>query len=150
MKRLFFPSSADDKRSRFIGFTLLECLLSLFLFSVICLLGSGYIKNVQVLSRHLQNTSEKEWHIFLIQLENELEGCEFVSVESDSLTFYDSIREYTVRIEHKKQKIIKTANGGYQPMLTKVDSAVFKQTDRKIELQLHFEDGQYREALLSI
>lgn len=150
MRKRLLLLNVNSRRSLFAGFTLLECLLALFLFSIICLLSSGYAKNAQVTGRHLQNASEKEWHIFLIQLENELEGCTFLSAEADRLTLYDEEKRYTVLIEYKQQKIIKSANGGYQPLLTQVKSAVFNQENQRIQLQLDFENGQSKEVMLTL
>lgn len=150
MRKRLLLLSANSRKSQFAGFTLLECLLALFLFSIICLLSSGYAKNAQVIGRNLQNASEKEWHIFLIQLENELEDCTFLSAESECLTFYDEENRYTVLIEFKQQKIVKSANGGYQPLLTRVKTAVFSQENQRIQLQLCFENGQSKEVLLTL
>ncbi|MBP1045219.1 ComGF family competence protein [Enterococcus sp. BWM-S5] len=148
MKQRPLLLNSNNRNNSYAGFTLLECLLALFLFSVICLLGYGYIKNAQIIGRQLQNTSEKEWHIFLIQLENEIRGYDLVSVHSDYLTLYDTEKEYAVLIEMKQNKIIKSANGGYQPLLTRVEAATFRQEEGGIVLQLSFENGKNKEAVL--
>lgn len=150
MEKKLLASRANDAKLRYNGFTLLESLLALFLFSVICLLASGYIRNAQVISKHLQNASEKEWHIFLIQLENELEECTLVSVMPNQLLFFDKKNQYEVLIEFKQKKLIKSANGGYQPLLTQVETAVFIQNEDKIALQVCFENDKNKEAVLIV
>lgn len=148
MEQRHLVLNANSRKNRLLGFTLLESIMALFLFSVICMLASGYVKNAQVIGSHLQNTSEKEWHIFLIQLEKELEGCRLISAEANLLTFHDVSQNYTVLIEFKKNKIVKSANGGYQPMLMRVEAVVFKQEKQRVQIQLRFENGKSREAVL--
>ncbi|MBL1228106.1 ComGF family competence protein [Enterococcus sp. BWB1-3] len=127
---------------QYAGFTLFECLLALFFFSFICLVSSGYLKNAQVLTDRINNTSEKEWHIFLIQLENEMSNLELISVTKEQIYFHHQEADYPVIVEFKQNKIIKAANGGYQPLLMKIEKAEFRQQEGKIELEILFENGK--------
>ncbi|MHC5215333.1 competence type IV pilus minor pilin ComGF [Enterococcus sp. LJL128] len=131
-----------NKRMRLSGFTLLECLLALFLFSFIGIISSGYIRHTQLLTRRLNNASEKEWHAFQIQLENELKECSLTALESEKLTLYDQKEQYTVLIEFKYNKIVKSANNGYQPLLTKVERAIFTRNENRIQVDVLFENGR--------
>ena len=120
---------------------MLECLLGLLLFTFICLLASGYLTYAHQISQHLRNASEKEWQVFLVQLDRELEGLEIVTVEPNYLQLFDRAKAYSVLIEFKYNKIVRTANGGYQPLLTRVSQATFRRQNDGVVIDVLFENG---------
>ncbi|KAF1299626.1 hypothetical protein BAU15_00140 [Enterococcus sp. JM4C] len=122
------------------GFTLLECLIALIVLSGLFLLIGPFIQITQETHQQLQQTKEKEWEIFLVQLEYELQEDLFVKVEGD--TFY--LKNSTggdVLIEPYQHLIRKKENGGHQPMLTEVATFKAKQENKQIRLEVVFLDG---------
>ncbi|MBM7688808.1 prepilin-type N-terminal cleavage/methylation domain-containing protein [Enterococcus ureilyticus] len=131
-------SSSYDK---YLGFTLIECLLALLILSSICLLFSACIKNVAVVTKQLKSEREKEWHIFLIQLENELVNCYYEKTQTNKIVLKNKKNGNVVWIEYKLGKIVKVENGGYQPLLTEVKTATFNEEGKTIVIKVSFENN---------
>ncbi|GGC87054.1 competence type IV pilus minor pilin ComGF [Enterococcus wangshanyuanii] len=139
-----------NKNKNYAGFTLIECLLALFLLSIICLLFSAVIKNAKVVSEVLKSEKEKEWHIFVIQLENELAGCQFKEIQGNKMIYENPKKERNILIEYKLGKIIKVDNGGYQPLLIDVREVDFKKEDDFVVIRAVFKNEQQYSARWSI
>ncbi|MTD42337.1 prepilin-type cleavage/methylation domain-containing protein [Erwinia sp. CPCC 100877] len=129
------------KKNKYLAFTLLECLLALCLLSVICLLFSALVKNTTLVASRLKNTKEKEWQVFLIQLENELQSCQYEKTQPNKIIFRNDKKNTSVWIESKLGKIVKVENGGYQPLLTEVKQARFAQKDNAVLINVQFKDA---------
>lgn len=138
MKRFLFQKKIKKNYSK--GFTIIECLVSLLVLSIICLLFSSIITNARITAEHLKNSSQKEWQIFLIQLENELKTCHYQSVDKNKFVFKNKKNEKVVWIEFKLGKIVKVENNGYQPMLINVKQAIFEEERNYIQLTIIFEN----------
>lgn len=141
MDKKFSQLSERKNRNKFLGFTLIECVLAFFLLSLICMLFSASIKNVAVVTRHLKSEREKEWHIFVIQLENELKNCYYERTQVDKIIFKNKKNNKTVWIQHKLGKIVKVENGGYHPLLTGVRKANFIEENKSVVIKVTFENN---------
>ncbi|MBO0470965.1 prepilin-type N-terminal cleavage/methylation domain-containing protein [Enterococcus sp. DIV0242_7C1] len=139
-----------NRNKEYAGFTLIECLLALFLLSIICLLFSAAIKHAKVVSEILKSEKEKEWHIFVIQLENELAGCAFKVIQGNKMIYENPKKERGIWIEYKLGKIVKVDNGGYQPLLIDVHEADFKEEDDFVVIRAVFKNGQQYSARWSM
>lgn len=137
-KRLFLKKNQQE--SKYFGFTLIECLLAMFVLSIICLLFSAIIKNAAVTTNYLQNEKEKIWQIFLIQVENELQNCHYEKTETNQIRLRNKKNNHVVSIEFKLGKIVKVENGGYQPLLIGVEQVVFKEENKAVEIYVKFEN----------
>lgn len=124
-----------------LGFTLIECLFALFLLSIICMLFSATINNAASVTKHLKSEQEKEWHIFLIQFENELKNCRYENTQAHKIILRNKKNNKSVWIEHKLGKIVKVDNGGYHPLLIGVKHAKFIEQDQFIVLKITFENN---------
>lgn len=131
----------SNSQNNFSGFTLIECLLALFLLSIICLLFSAFIKNATVVTKQLKSEQEKEWHIFVIQLENELKNCRYEKTQANKIILKNKKNKKPVWIEYKLGKIIKVENGGYQPLLVEVKQAHFIEKGKGIKIKVTFENN---------
>lgn len=143
MKRnifLFTRRSQQKNNHRFSGFTLIECLVSLMILSLMCLFFSTAIRHVVNVTHHLQSENERMWHIFLIQLEHELKNCQYQKIEDQAIVLINQTNQHQVQIVFKKGKIIKVDNGGYQPLLMNVKEIVFKEEGKSIYLTVFFEN----------
>ncbi|WP_430602096.1 competence protein ComGF [Enterococcus sp. DIV0724b] len=136
----------SDTQNNFLGFTLIECLLALFLLSIICMLFSASIKNASLVTSYLKSEQKKEWHIFVIQLENELKNCRYEKTQANKIILKNKKNSKTVWIEYKLGKIVKVENGGYQPLLMEVKRANFIEVDKAIAMKVLFENNLQVEA----
>ncbi|WP_348920598.1 competence type IV pilus minor pilin ComGF [Enterococcus rotai] len=130
----------NNRQHKFSGFTLIECLLALLVLSIICLLFSASIKNAVVVTSRLKSEREKEWQIFMIQLENEVKSCHYEKTQSNKIILTNTKNNKKVWIEHKLGKIVKVDNGGYQPLLTEVKQAIFKEEGKYVMIEVTFEN----------
>lgn len=146
MKKNVYQSKKWLIKSRYNGFTLLECLLGLFILSTICLLFTAVVKNAAIVTKKLENETDKAWQIFLIQLENELKNCQYERTQETKIILKNNKNAKSVWIEFKLGKIVKVENGGYQPLLTRVAAANFKEENNSVKLSITFENQQTTEA----
>ncbi|EOI03081.1 prepilin-type N-terminal cleavage/methylation domain-containing protein [Enterococcus moraviensis ATCC BAA-383] len=130
----------SNRKRSFLGFTLIECLLALLLLSIISMLFSASIKNTATVSNYLKSEKEKEWHIFVIQLEEELKNCRYEKTQANKIILRNKKNNNNVWIEYKLGKIVKVENGGYHPLLMKVKEAVFSEVNHTIEMQVILEN----------
>lgn len=141
MKKRALRLRKSDMRNSFLGFTLLECLLALFLLSIICLLFSASVKNVAIVTNHIKSDRQKEWHIFVIQLENELKNCRYENTQANKMILRNKKNNKPVWIEHKLGKIVKIENGGYHPLLIGIRQANFIEEEKAIVIKVTFENN---------
>lgn len=94
----------------------------------------------------MRSEREKEWHIFLIQLENELKNCHYEKTQTNKIIFRNKKSKHAVWIEYKLGKIVKVENGGYQPLLTEVKQANFIKEGETIVIKVTFENNSDQTA----
>ena len=83
---------------KYAGFTLLVCLATLSMLSLIFLMLSGVFTQSQEINRRIQGRQELEWHVFLVQLENQFALGTFKSVEKSELVYVPKYYpQYTTR-----------------------------------------------------
>ncbi|OJG92785.1 prepilin-type N-terminal cleavage/methylation domain-containing protein [Enterococcus silesiacus] len=111
------------------------------LLSIICLLFSASIKNAAAVTRQLKKVKEKEWHIFVIQLENELKNCYYERTQANKIVLRNQKNNKPIWIEYKLGKIVKVENGGYQPLLTEVEQADFIEEGKAILIKVTLEEN---------
>ncbi|MHC5229912.1 competence type IV pilus minor pilin ComGF [Enterococcus sp. LJL99] len=126
----------------FKAFTLIECLLSLMILSFLCLLFSALIKNVVVTTKYMENAEEKEWQVFLLQLENELKNCTYEFTTTNKIVFKNNKNKHSVWIENKLEKIVKVDNGGFQPLLINVKQATFCDMGNYVSIEVTFTNNR--------
>lgn len=125
------------------AFTLIECLLSLIILSFLCLLFSALIKNIIVTTKYMKNTEEKEWQIFLIQLENELKDCTYEYTTDKKIVLTNNKNQHSVWIENKLEKVVKVDNGGFQPLLVNVKEAIFNDKGNYVSIKVTFTNNRF-------
>lgn len=101
------------------AFTLIECLIGLMILSSLLLTFNLLIQQTIQVSEFLQRKDQKEWLIFLAQLEEELKSSHNVSVKNQQLHYTIEDKQYI--IERYQAMIRKRrTSGGHQPMLTSI------------------------------
>lgn len=121
------------------GFTLLECLVALLMLSGLLLLISGLFKHVQQTEKVVSSHNEREWQVFLLQLENELEEVEIHTVKQNQILGVEE--EKSVKIYLVNKKIAKSKNNGHQPLLTGVKKFTCQQEGAVISFEVTFTDN---------
>lgn len=97
-------------------------------------------QTIQV-SEFLQRKDQKEWLIFLAQLEEELKSSHNVSVKNQQLHYTIEDKQYI--IERYQAMIRKRrTSGGYQPMLTSITELQLLEKEHTISFYVHFENGE--------
>ncbi|MGM0126083.1 competence protein ComGF [Enterococcus sp. AZ194] len=122
------------------GFTLLECLIALFVLCSLFLFIGPFIQITQETHHQLQQSKDKEWEVFLIQLEYELQEDTFVKADATTL-YLKKMNGTEVLIQPYNTMIRKRENGGHQPMLMDVSTVKLKQVGKQIQMEVVFIDG---------
>lgn len=125
------------------GFTLLECLLSLWVLAIFLLLISGIVKHLAPVNQQIMARKDQEWHVFLFQLERELSTCVYLSVSENTL-YLRSSQNNSVTIDRINRVLRKRDNNGYQPLLTEVADVSFEKIGAAIRFTVSFENGDQK------
>jgi competence protein ComGF len=127
------------------AFTLLECLVALFVItgSVLVIQGLTRLARQDVL--YMQDTQEKDWQSFCNQLRSELDGSTFRSADGNFL-YVRKTEEWRFGRPAAAEDFRKShANGqGYQPMLHGLKSASVSADRGLITIKISFLRGGER------
>ncbi|WP_395533730.1 competence type IV pilus minor pilin ComGF [Enterococcus faecium] len=123
------------------AFTLIECLIGLMILSSLLLTFNLLIQQTIQVSEFLQRKDQKEWLIFLAQLEEELKSSHNVSVKNQQLHYTIEDKQYIIeRYQAMIRKRI--TSGGHQPMLTSITELQLLEKEHAISFYVHFENGE--------
>lgn len=125
------------------GFTLWECLLSLWVLAICLLMISGIVKHLAPVNQQIMARKDQEWHVFLLQLERELSTCTYLSV-SETTLYLRSSQNNSVTIDRINRVLRKRDNNGYQPLLTEVADVSFEKIGAAIRFTVSFENGEQK------
>lgn len=143
------------------GFTLLEALISLLISSFVILLLTGSLLNVvsirDTMTRNAQMSDKSniitgdrqvEWHIFLNQLENYLQGTYEPTVHKNDIQVKEiadnkgGFKESTYRIDGTNQtRFSRRTSNGYHRMLTDIEQLEFVQDGGWLNVAVIFLNG---------
>ena len=133
------------------GFTLLEAAFALAVNTMVLLLMMGGMEVIRTATIQMEKTQDAEWHLFLIQLEHELEDELLVQKTSTTIRTKSknpadpAVYTYEFRIN----KVLRYKNGaGYHPMLLHVKALKYEVTNEGISIQATLSDNQTRRAHL--
>ncbi|MGX7196047.1 competence type IV pilus minor pilin ComGF [Enterococcus olivae] len=138
------------------GFTLLECLIALLVFSLFFLSVPPLIQQSRQVGEIVFGRAEQEWHVFLIQMENKLAEGVFVSVEKEKFHFQKPIEETTrfsngqIEFRRSDQLIVIRDNGGYEPVLMEVEDVTFSKQGQNVYFEIIFKNGEKRNGKWAI
>lgn len=142
MEKEALPLRNNHHAEKIKGFTLLESLIALLIVSLISLLFLAVLENSKSVIKQLETSEEKAWHIFLIQVENELDCYYLEEVFPNKIVLKKKENNHSFWLEHKLGKIVKVDNGGYQPMLIKVKKALFEKKINSVAISVQLENNQ--------
>ena len=139
------------KTSRVRAFTLLESLVALIVISGSLLLFQAMSRLLISEVRYQQRSEQKEWLLFVDQLEAELNRAQFEKVENDRIYLKQEGKPISMG-KSKSNDFRKTdASGrGYQPMVYGLKSARIQEKGQELHFHFQFEKGLEREFIYRV
>ena len=139
------------KTSRVRAFTLLESLVAFIVISGSLLLFQAMNQLLVSEIRNQQRSEQKEWLLFVDQLEGELNRAQFEKVENDRLYLKQDGKPISMG-KSKSNDFRKTdASGrGYQPMVYGLKSARIQEKGQELHFHFQFEEGLEREFIYRV
>ena len=139
------------KTSRVRAFTLLESLVTLIVISGSLLLFQAMSQLLVSEVRYQQRSEQKEWLLFVDQLEAELNRTQFEKVENDRLYLKQEGKPISMG-KSKSNDFRKTdASGrGYQPMVYGLKSVQIQEKGQELHFHFQFEKGLEREFIYRV
>lgn len=130
------------------GFTLLECAVALFVLSIMMLSTLGIFKQIEQTDAAMIARNDQDWHVFLIQMENKMEEATFQKIQSGEVRFKNTETKQSFYIHYNKNQgaIALRVNGGYEPLLSNLSGAQFKEVDRVLYYTITFDNGEIRDG----
>ena len=139
------------KISRVRAFTLLESLVALIVISGSSLLFQSMSRLLVSEVRYQQRSEQKEWLLFVDQLEAELNRAQFEKVENDRLYLKQDGKPISMGKSRSDDFRKTDASGrGYQPMVYGLKSANIYQKGQNVHFNFQFEKGLEREFIYRV
>ena len=137
--------------SRVRAFTLLESLIALLVISGSLLLFQSMSQLLVSEIRYQQKSEQKEWLLFVDQLEAELNGTQFEKVENDRLYLKQDGKSISMGKSRSNDFRKTDASGrGYQPMVYGLKSARIQEKGQELHFHFQFEKGLEREFIYRV
>ena len=139
------------KTSRVRAFTLLESLVALIVISGSLLLFQAMSQLLVSEVRYQQKSEQKEWLLFVDQLEAELNRAQFEKVENDRLYLKQDGKSISMGKSRSNDFRKTDASGrGYQPMVYSLKSARIQEKWQELHFHFQFEKGLEREFIYRV
>ncbi|MFS9153087.1 competence type IV pilus minor pilin ComGF [Streptococcus infantis] len=139
------------KTSRVRAFTLLESLVALIVISGSLLLFQSMSRLLVSEVRYQQRSEQKEWLLFVDQLEAELNRAQFEKVENDRLFLKQDGKSISMGKSRSDDFRKTDASGrGYQPMVYGLKSARIQEKGQGLHFHFQFEKGLEREFIYRV
>lgn len=139
------------KTSRVRAFTLLESLVALIVISGSLLLFQSMSQLLVSEVRYQQKSEQKEWLLFVDQLEAELNRTQFEKVENDRLYLKQDGKSISMGKSRSNDFRKTDASGrGYQPMVYGLKSTHIYQNGQNVYFNFQFEKGLEREFIYRV
>jgi comG operon protein 6 len=133
------------------AFTLLESLIALVVISGSLLLFQAMSQLLVSEVRYQQRSEQRDWLLFVDQLESELEHSHFEKVDKDRIYLKQDGKEISMG-KSRSDDFRKTDSSGrgYQPMVYGLKSARIQQEGQVVHFHFQFEKGLEREFLYRV
>lgn len=141
----------QSKSHKVKAFTLLESLLALIVISGGLLLFQAMSQLLISEVRYQQQSEQKEWLLFVDQLEAELDRSQFEKVEGNRLYMKQDGKDIAIG-KSKSDDFRKTdASGrGYQPMVYGLKFAQITEDNQLVRFRFQFQKGLEREFIYRV
>lgn len=139
------------RKDRVRAFTLLESLIALVVISGSLLLFQAMSQLLVLEVRYQQRSEQREWLLFVDQLESELEHSHFEKVDKDRIYLKQDGKEISMG-KSRSDDFRKTDSSGrgYQPMVYGLKSARIQQEGQVVHFHFQFEKGLEREFIYRV
>ena len=139
------------KTSSVRAFTLLESLVALLVISGSLLLFQSMSQLLVSEVRYQQKSEQKEWLLFVDQLEAELNRAQFEKVENDRLYLKQDGKPISMGKSRSDDFRKTDASGrGYQPMVYGLKSAQITEDNQLVRFRFQFQKGLEREFIYRV
>ena len=139
------------KTSRVRAFTLLESLVALIVISGSLLLFQAMSRLLISEVRYQQRSEQKEWLLFVDQLEAELNRAQFEKVENDRLYLKQEGKPISMgKSKSNDFRKTDTSGRGYQPMVYGLKLARIQEKGQELHFHFQFEKGLEREFIYRV
>lgn len=137
------------------GFTLIEAVAALFIFTLCLSLFSVAAKQLSSIQDAQLSDRQLEWHLFLNQFEFDLKENQLKEVQSEKITFNQPVPKKDgvelVSYERRLQKLLrKVGNEGYQPMLMELKTASFHLNQSFLTIKVEFINGESYQSQIDL
>lgn len=148
--KLLLPQPLNRK-----GFTLIEAVTALFVFTICFSLFSIAVKQLQEVTQAQQSDRQLEWHLFLNQFETDIQHFKLDNVTSSKATFIQLVNgvESPEKVTYSRelQRLLRQVGGkGYQPMLMKLRTLTFQLKGTFLVIQAEFINGEKYQSSVSL
>ena len=139
------------KTSRVRAFTLVESLVALVVISGSLLLFQAMSQLLISEVRYQQQSEQKEWLLFVDQLEAELERSQFEKVEGNRIYMKQDGKDIAMG-KAKSDDFRKTDSSGrgYQPMVYGLKFAQITEENQLVRFRFQFQKGLEREFIYRV
>ena len=139
------------KTSRVRAFPLLESLVALIVISGSLLLFQAMSQLLVSEIRYQQKSEQKEWLVFVNQLQAELEQSGYQKVANNSIYLRQECKDISIGKSRSDDFRKTEASGrGYQPMVYGLKSAHIYQNGQNVHFNFQFEKGLEREFIYRV
>ena len=139
------------KNRKIRAFTLLESLVALIVISGSLLLFQAMSQLLISEVRYQQQSEQKEWLLFVDQLEAELEKSQFEKVEGNRLYMKQDGKDIAIGTSRSDDFRKTDSSGrGYQPMVYGLKSAQITEENQLIRFRFQFQKGLEREFIYRV
>ena len=128
------------------GTILWEALFSLFICSFSIMLLAPLFVTVEKSMKNLSWTPQQEWHIAMMQIEDDISIADSIYVRNNKLYLVNEEEIKTVNYEIYSNLLRRRVDSqGHEVVLLKVSQVFFKDTDHYITISLERMDGKLLE-----
>ena len=139
------------KNSKVRAFTLLESLVALIVISGSLLLFQAMSQLLISEVRYQQQSEQKEWLLFVDQLEAELERSQFEKVEGNRIYMKQDGKDISIgRFKSDDFRKTDASGRGYQPMVYGLKSAQITEENQLVRFRFQFQKGLEREFIYRV
>lgn len=139
------------RKGKVKGFTLLESLIALVVISGSLLLFQAMSRLLVSEVRYQKSHEQKEWLIFVDQLEAELDQSRYQKVENNRIYLKQDGKDISIGKSRSNDFRKTDASGrGYQPMVYGLKSAHIYQKGQNVHFNFQFEKGLEREFIYRV
>ena len=139
------------RKGKVKGFTLLESLITLVVISGSLLLFQAMSRLLVSEVRYQKSHEQKEWLLFVDQLEAELDQSRFQKVENNRIYLKQDGKDISIGKSRSNDFRKTDASGrGYQPMVYGLKSAHIYQKGQNVHFNFQFEKGLEREFIYRV